>query len=133
MSECKLASVPINPGFLETCSGDCKRVKKEEYQSIIGALMYLSVTTRPDIMHTISKLSQFNTDPHIEHMHAAKHVLRYLKSTQDLCLLYKRSNLNVTGFTDADWGGSTIDRKSYTGYLFYAWYRGSLKNNSQLP
>lgn len=109
MSECKTVSVPLDPGFRADCSGGCKRANKEEYQSIIGALTYLAITTRPDIMHTISKMAQFNSDPHSEHMSAVKHVLRYLKAT----------NMCVKGFADADWGGNTIDRKSYYGYFFF--------------
>lgn len=119
MSDCKAVSIPLSPGFQTTCDGDCKRANKEEYQSIIGALTYLAITTRPDIMHTISKLAQFNTDPHNEHMSAVKNVLRYLKGTQDLGLVYAASEMRVKGFADADWGGNAIDRKSYTGYMFF--------------
>ena len=48
---------------------DCKKVVLREYQSAIGALMYLAVTSRPDILHSVSKLAQRNCDPHEEHIH----------------------------------------------------------------
>ena len=51
---------------------------------------------------------------------AAKHVLRYLKGTQELSLTFKKSVslLNLEGFCDSDWGASTTDRRSITGYNF---------------
>lgn len=119
MEMCKPISVPLDPGFQTHCANDCKRVNKEQYQSIIGALTYLSITTRPDIQHSVSKLAQHNTDPHIEHMTAVKHILRYLKGTIDLGLVYKFGEARVKGYADSDWGGNTIDRKSYTGYIFF--------------
>ena len=58
------------------------------YQSIIGSLMYAVTGTRPDLAHTISLLSQFNSCPNETHQQAAKHVLRYLYGTQDWTLFY---------------------------------------------
>ncbi|KAH8338210.1 hypothetical protein KR067_004339 [Drosophila pandora] len=81
--------------------------------------MYLAVISRPDILHSISKLSQRNTDPHVEHESAAKHVLRYLSGTVDLSLHYCKSDGSVDGFTDADWANDKLDRKSYSGYTFF--------------
>lgn len=53
------------------------------YQSLIGALMYLSISTRPDITHAVNYLSQFNTNYDIQHWNAVKRMLRYLKGTSD--------------------------------------------------
>ena len=48
------------------------------------------------------------------------HVLRYLKGTRNLCIIYKRqpSLVNIVGYSDADWGSDENDRISYTGYIF---------------
>ena len=50
-----------------------------------------------------------------------KHVLRYIKGTLNHCLSYKKSDkeLKLIAFCDADWGSSTEDRKSITGYCFF--------------
>ncbi|XP_070069977.1 uncharacterized protein [Drosophila takahashii] len=77
------------------------------------------VLSRPDILHAVSKLSQRNTDPHAEHETAARHVLRYLSSTLDLCIEYRRSGERVSGFADSDWANDSLDRKSYSGYAFF--------------
>ena len=48
----------------------------------------------------------------------AKNVLRYLNSTKELCLCYTISNQQLQCYSDADWGGDSTDRKSYTGFVF---------------
>ena len=53
------------------------------------------------------------------HWAAAKHVLRYLRGTVELGLKYTRSNdVRLSGFTDANWAGSSVDQKSTSGYCF---------------
>ncbi|XP_036320876.1 secreted RxLR effector protein 161-like [Rhagoletis pomonella] len=95
-----------------------KEIEKLPYQNLIGCLLYLAGSTRPDIAYTVSVLSQFNTNFGIKHWIAAKRVLRYLKGTQNLGLLFKKNGKNLTGYAVADWGASIGDRRSYTGFIF---------------
>ena len=87
------------------------------YQNLIGSLMYLAVFTRPDIMHAVSALSQFNNCAKEMHWVAAKRVLKYLKMTSHLKLTYTKHGSDLTAFSDANWGTCPIDRKSYTGFV----------------
>ena len=50
----------------------------------------------------------------------AKHVLRYLKGTQNLGLTFRKLPypLTLKGFCDSDWGACLEDRRSITGYNF---------------
>ena len=80
--------------------------------------MYLATTTRPDIAHAVSVLSQFNDYHNEEHWLAAKRVLRYLKGTKDVGLVFGASEDLLTGYADADYANDVTDRKSYTGYVF---------------
>lgn len=90
------------------------------YRELIGALLYLAIATRPDISHTVAKLAQFSSHPEEQHWKTAKHVLRYLKGTKDLGLGYRRTNgISVTGMSDAEWGGCPMERKSFSGYVFF--------------
>ena len=58
-------------------------------------------------------------EPKRVHWAAAKHVLRYLQGIFELGLKYTRSNdIRLSGFTDAPWAGSLVDRKSTIGYCF---------------
>jgi hypothetical protein len=113
--------MPLDPGQKFGKCKDCRDCKKpdiKEYQSIIGSLLYISISTRPDISHAVVKLSQFNTNPHMEHMTAVKHLLRYLNSTKDYGITYRANERIFEGYSDADWAGCSMDRKSFTGYVF---------------
>ena len=75
--------------------------------------------TRPDISWIVTKLAQYSQNPTVDHWTAVKHVFRYLKGTLDYKLCFQKYDdcLTLTGFSDADWGGSE-DRKSTSGYCF---------------
>lgn len=120
MADCKPASTPWPCGTtLLKCDKECEDLDTHSYQSLTGALMYLAVISRPDLMHVVSRLCQFNSHPHKEHFLAAKHVLRYLKNKTDSKLTFKANTENLICFTDADWGSDANDRKSYTGYVLF--------------
>lgn len=120
MSECKPTMTPIDVN-VKLEKPKCVKndvMNQYPYQNLIGALMYLAVTTRPDITYAVSYLSQFNTNFDVEHWKAAKRVLRYIKGTSDYGLVYERTGLPLFGVVDADWGSNAIDRKSYSGFAF---------------
>ncbi|KAI0997687.1 hypothetical protein K3495_g10501 [Podosphaera aphanis] len=81
--------------------------------------MYLATGTRPDLAYTITHLSQYNIDPSVTHMSAAKRVLRYLKGTRDLKLTYKSTSpLKLNGYCDASYGNCLDTRRSFAGYVY---------------
>ena len=83
--------------------------------------MYLSYTC-PDIVFSISVVSQFINNPAEEHMEVVNKILRYLKITLGRGLLYKKNdNRDVEVFSDADWAGDVLDRLSTSGYCSYVW------------
>ena len=86
-------------------------------RQIIGSLMYL-VNTRPDICYATHALSQFMCAPKKIHLHAAKYILRYLKGTIGMGIKYDKVNIELLGYCDCDWAGSSIERKSTSGYCF---------------
>lgn len=115
MANCNAQRTPASPTTrLKPGEDPEKPVKNPEYREFVGSLMYLSVATRPDIAHSVSVLSQFNERPNEEHWGAAKKVLRYLKGTTKLSLVYNRPVDKITGYADADWGNDPADSKSYT-------------------
>lgn len=121
MTECRKCCTPLDPGMkFKNCldCSNCEKVDMKNYQSLIGSLMYVGICTRPDIIHSVSKLAQFNKNPHQEHLAGAKHILRYLRNTINYALHFRSLGKQLLGFADADWAGSCDDRKSYTGYVF---------------
>jgi hypothetical protein len=94
------------------------------YLSIVGSLMYAAMATRPDISFAVAALSRYNSAPSSVHLTAAKRVLRYLKQTAHLRLVYSGSandrdgTGSLEGFTDSDFADDTTDRKSQGAYVF---------------
>ena len=99
-----------------SCVNDTK--ENWTYRELIGSLMYLVVGTRSDIANTVSRLAQFVNDPQRQDMVAAKRVLKYLAGSKTLGIKYVKSDKKILCYSDADWGGCNIDRRSYTGYVF---------------
>lgn len=99
MEDCKAALTPLNPAVKLTREMCPKNEKEREemstvpYRSLTGSLLYLATSTRPDIMHAVSLLSQFNENPGADHWKAAKRVLRYLKGTKNLQLVFEATCL----------------------------------------
>ena len=104
------------------------------YQRLVGCLLYLAISTRPDLSYYAMWLGQYNAAPTRAHFLAAKHVLRYLAGTRLLALCLGSSSPRVPstlcgymqnmGCSDVDWASDAIDRKSISGYSFY--FQGSL-------
>ncbi|XP_074270922.1 secreted RxLR effector protein 161-like [Silene latifolia] len=89
------------------------------YASVVGSLKYVQTCTRPDISFVVGMLGQYKSNLGIDHWRAAKKVLRYLQSTKELMLTYRRSDhLEVIGYSDSDYAGYVGSRKSTFGYLF---------------
>jgi hypothetical protein len=94
-----------------------------EYQSIVGGVMFAMLCTRPDIAFAVTTLAQFASNPSPVHVTALRRLLRYLRGTIDQTITYTGigdAHLQPTlvGYSDADWGQSTADRRSVTGYAF---------------
>ena len=119
MQDCKPVSTPLNGNEkLKKSTSEGAEKPNVPYQSLVGSLMYLAVSTRPDLAYTVSTLSQFNEGYDQSHWCAAKRALRYLKGTTDYGLVFKRTGEKLCGYIDADWAGCLEDRRSYTGYAF---------------
>ncbi|XP_049936825.1 retrovirus-related Pol polyprotein from transposon RE2 isoform X2 [Nymphaea colorata] len=89
---------------------------KGRYQRLVGKLIYLTLT-RPDITYAVNVLSQFMHAPTDCHWKSAERVLGYLKNNPGKGLLYtQQDQLNIEGYSDADWAGCTDTRRSTTGY-----------------
>ena len=58
------------------------------YLSAIGALMYLTNNTRPDVAFSVNFLARYNSSPTKRHWNEIKHVLRYLRGAIDMVLFY---------------------------------------------
>ncbi|GJU90265.1 hypothetical protein Tco_1302688 [Tanacetum coccineum] len=85
------------------------------YRSIIGSLMYWTAS-RPDIMFAVCACSRFQVTPKTSHLSVVKRIFRYLKGKSKLGLWYPRvSSIDLEAYSDSDYAGANLDRKSTTG------------------
>jgi hypothetical protein len=120
MEDAYEVATPIDPRIsLELEHDDLDTsVDPKQYLAMVGSLMYAALGGRPDISYAVGLLSRFNADPRSRHLTAARRVLRYLKKTKDLKLIYRKgSGECLHGFVDASWANSK-NRKSIGGYTF---------------
>jgi len=118
MGDGKPRSLPLAPSTqLMQEAGD--RVDPDNpYAQVVGSLLYLSLTTRPDIAQAVGVLSKFMSNPMSAHWQAAKGVLRYLTGTLDYGITFAGGDTTVIGYCDADFAGDLDTRRSTTGYVF---------------
>ena len=111
-----------------------KCVDSKLYRSMIGSLLYLTAS-KPDIMFSVCLCARFQSSPKESHLVAIKRIFRYLKDTPSIGLWYLRdSTFDLHAYSDADFGGCKIDRKStsgtcqFLGSMLVSWF--SKKQNS---
>ncbi|GJU42616.1 putative ribonuclease H-like domain-containing protein [Tanacetum coccineum] len=111
----KTASTPIETQKSLTKDEEAADVDVHLYRSMIGSLMYLTAS-RPDIMFAVCACSRFQVTPKTSHLNAVKRIFRYLKGKPKLGLWYPRvSSFDLEAYSDSDYAGANLDRKSTTG------------------
>ena len=108
IEDSKRGYLPIRHGINLT-KKDCpespseiKRMQKIPYASAIGSIMYAMLCTRPDVSYALSATSRFQSHPGENHWTAVKTILKYLRKTSDLFLVYGgEQELTITGYSDA--------------------------------
>lgn len=131
VEDCKPASTPFPGGvkIIRASEAEVQEFKSSNlpYNSLVGSLMYIAQGTRPDIAYAVGALSQHLAHPSMTSWNLGLHVLRYLKGTQYLGLIFDGKETTVVGnqswnfpecHADSDWAGDPTTRRSTTGYLF---------------
>ncbi|RVW85510.1 Retrovirus-related Pol polyprotein from transposon RE1 [Vitis vinifera] len=121
MLGCKPIDTPMDSQKKLGIEKESTPVDRGRYQRLVGRLIYLS-HTRPDIGFAVSAISQFMHSPIEEHMEAVYRILRYLKMTPGKGLFFRKTeNRDTEVYSDADWAGNIIDRRSTSGYCSFVW------------
>ena len=97
------------------------RMRRVPYASAVGSIMYAVRCTRPDVAFAQNIVSRFQQNPGESHWTAVKSILKYLRATREMFLVYggnPESELKVTGYCDAGFQTDRDDAKSQTGYIF---------------
>lgn len=122
MLNCKTAATPLEMGLALT------KPKKDEigsarnvpHREVVGVLIHLSNTMRPDIAFAVSRLSRYMHEHSLQHWNSVKHLLRYLNGTIDAGISYNcnKKQTECIWYADVDFAGDKDDRKSTSRYVF---------------
>ncbi|XP_028109674.1 uncharacterized protein LOC114308301 [Camellia sinensis] len=121
MSDCKSYSSPMatkSSSSALTAAEDSLFSQPALYRSLVGALQYLTLT-RPDLAFVVNHLCQFMHYPLTSHFTSVKRLLRYLKGTLSYGIHFTSGPLLLNAYSDSDWAGNILDRRSTTGYCIY--------------
>lgn len=123
--DCTPSKTVIDLGHFKAMQLDRQSItevdKINQFQSIIGSLLYISNCTRPDITFAVNYLCRSMSNPTQSHLTAAKHILRYLKGSINFGIKYhanRNAPLILEGYCDANFANELSDRKSTSGYVF---------------
>ena len=94
------------------------RMNMIPYVLAIESIMYAMLCTRPDVSYTLSVTSRYQSDPGMGHWVAVRNILKYLRRTKDVFLIYGDGDLIVEGYSDVSFQSNRDDSKSQSGYMF---------------
>ncbi|KAL0430515.1 UNVERIFIED_CONTAM: Retrovirus-related Pol polyprotein from transposon TNT 1-94 [Sesamum radiatum] len=126
MSKAKPTSVPLAAHF-QLCKNQSpnsktekERMKNIPYTIAIGSVIYLMVSTRPNIAYAVSCFSRFMSDAGLPHWEALKWLLRYLNGSMDTDIKFSKrcDDVNLVGYVDSNYANDRDSRRSTTSYVF---------------
>ena len=106
MEEAKKGFLPLSHGIhlsktqCPTTADEWERMSKVPYASAIRSIMFVRISTRPDVSYALSVMSRYQSDPGESHWTAVKNILKYLRRTKNVFLVFGGEDV-VTGYTDA--------------------------------
>lgn len=108
------------------------------YPSIVGSIMYAATISRPDLAFPANLLARYISKWNAEHYRAAKHLLRYLRGTSDLCLLFdaESSQRTVSGYvvlTGEDVPTPTVQPPGTYSRCMVRWWPGKADVSQRSP
>ncbi|KAJ9541677.1 hypothetical protein OSB04_028183, partial [Centaurea solstitialis] len=117
MSGCHSIGTPMATGNSIGPDHEGKDVDLRNYRSMVGSLMYLTAS-RPDIMFATCVCAIYQAKPKESHLAAVRRIFRYLKGTPYYGIWYPKGlGFELQAYTDADYGGCNMDRKSTSGHF----------------
>jgi hypothetical protein len=121
MEDCYPINIPMNAKIKLPAADPTKAIDKHEYRQMVGALLFLSTSSRPDISYAVNMVARYSEGPQAEHWIAIKEILKYLKGTIKFGLWMGKSNDELVVWSDADWANDQETRKSVSGTMVKVW------------
>jgi hypothetical protein len=119
MKDAKPAKTPMGTDGHVNLNKGGKSIDQKAYRSMIESLLHLCAS-RPDIMLSVCMCARYQSDPRECHLVAVKRILRYLVSMPCFGIWYpKGSTFDLIGYSDSDYAGCKVDRKSTSGTCLF--------------
>jgi hypothetical protein len=119
LTNCLPATVPFDPSLKLSKNMDSPFLPDPTYYRIIVGKALQFNNTCPDIVFAVGVVTRFTKAPREAHLEAAIHIMRYLKGTMHLAILYRRGEkVTPSRYSDSDFQGDPDQRRSTSGYLF---------------
>ena len=83
-------------------------------------MLYLSMNTRPDVAYAVGVLSRFANKVTVVTCQLMVHLMQYLRGTMEKGIKFSGTKFDLHIFSDADWAGDQLSRRSTTGYVVFA-------------
>ncbi|KAL0455137.1 UNVERIFIED_CONTAM: Copia protein [Sesamum latifolium] len=96
---------------------ELKRMSNIPYASAVGSIQYVVQCTRPDVAYALSVTNRYQACAGEAHWGAVKRILKYLKRTKDMFLIYSGGELILEGYSDASFH-SDDNAKSQLDFVF---------------
>ncbi|KAL0434839.1 UNVERIFIED_CONTAM: Retrovirus-related Pol polyprotein from transposon TNT 1-94 [Sesamum radiatum] len=97
---------------------ELKRMSNVPYASAVGSIQYAVQCTRPDVAYALSVTSRYQACAGEAHWGAVKSIIKYLKRTKDMFLIYGGGELILEGYSDTSFQSNDDDAKSQSGFVF---------------
>jgi hypothetical protein len=118
MTRCKPISIPLDQNVKLSANEGNLVEDTTMYKRIIGSLIYM-IITRLDLSYVVRVVSQFLQTPRKPHLDAVRRILKYIKHILHCGIFYEaKSQLQVHGYTNADWASNVSNRRSISGFMF---------------
>jgi Reverse transcriptase (RNA-dependent DNA polymerase) len=125
MQDSKKGNLPMSHGInlgkkhCPSTNAELETMKKIPYASAIGSIMYAMICTRPDVSYALSVISRHQANPGIAHWTVVKIILKYLRRTKNIFLIYGGEiELVIRSYTDASFQTDHNDLRSQSEFVF---------------
>lgn len=118
--EAKTVTMPMKDLMLPNQKKQATEKEIKDFQGMVGSIMFAMLETRPDIAFATSAISRYAQNPSSQHIGAVKNIVRYLSGTRTKGITFGGGNLDLVGYSDADWAGDQENRKSTSRFRIHA-------------
>ena len=91
--------------------------KVDAYMTLVGAVLWLAASTRPDLAYPVSVLARFVSNPALAHYRALQRMLLYVRDTAEYGLNYRPKLEPFHVYSDANWA----EKHSTCGACYFAY------------